>query len=334
MIAAVASMLAVLLVACGGVPSGDVATVGGVPITKARFDQYLRQMLGAKATLPHPGTQAYGLEVSEVMSPLVQQQVVLNAASKLKVTVSGSQVQEQLAQMAASEGGTQKLFAAAQQAGIGASQLAGYVKQELLTQAVYQKVVGKYAPTDAQLLAYYRSHKTQYRQPESRTVRHVLVKTRAQALRVRAMLLAKPSNANWSKAAKRYSLDKATKDKGGSLGAITPGEMVAPFNKAAFSLPLDVISQPVHSIYGWHILEVTASTPARVTSFAAAETSIKSALVAQRWQYWLTWTQKGVKIVYAAGYNPAQLTASPSPSPSRSVTPRSSPPSPSPSASL
>jgi hypothetical protein len=110
--------------------------------------------------------------------------------------------------------------------------------------------------------------------------------------------------------------------------------MVAPFNKAAFSLPLDAISQPVHSLYGWHVLEVTAITPARVTSFAAAKASIKNALVAQKWQYWLTWTQKGMKIVYAAGYNPAQLTASPSPSPSHSPTPTSShSPSPSPSAS-
>ena len=81
-------------------------------------------------------------------------------------------------------------------------------------------------------------------------------------------------------------------------------------------------------------IEVTAITPAKVTSFAAAKASIRNALVAQKWQYWLTWTQKGMKIVYAAGYDPAQLTASPSPSPSHSPIPTSSQsPSPSPSAS-
>lgn len=332
-IAAVAVASALLLAGCGGLPSGDVAAVGGVPITKARFDQYLRQMLGAKETLSRKGTQAYDLEVSEVMSSLVQQQVVLNAASKLKVTVSGAQVQGQLAQMAASEGGIQRLYAAAARAGIGSSQLASYVKQQLLEQAVYQKIIARLTPSNDQMLSYYRSHKTQYERPATRTVRHVLVKTRAQALRVRTLLVADPSDAEWAKVAKRYSIDKATASKGGDLGAVRPGEMVAPFNKAAFSLPPDTISQPVHSIYGWHILEVTAITPAKVTGFASAEASIKNTLLAQGWQYWLTWTQKGMTIVYAPGYDPTQLTASPSPSPSHAATPSTHSPSPAPSAS-
>ena len=39
---------------------------------------------------------------------------------------------------------------------------------------------------------------------------------------------------------------------------------------------LHAISRPVHSVYGWHILEVMAITPARLTSFASAKASIKT----------------------------------------------------------
>ncbi len=329
-----ATALAVLLAGCGGLPSGAVATVDGVPISRASLERYLHQMLGAKATLPRPGTQAYDMEVSSAVTSLVQQQVIIGAASRLKVSVSGTQVQAQLTQMAAREGGVQKLYAAAQQADIAPGQLTGYVREEMLSEAVYQKIAARFTPTDRAMLAYYRSHKTQYEQPATRTVRHVLVKTKVEALRVRALLVADPSNADWARVAKRYSIDKATKDKGGDLGAVTPGEMVAPFNKAAFSLDIDAISRPVHSVYGWHVLEVTAITPARLTSFSSAEASIKSALVAQGWQYWLTWNQKGANVVYATGYDPALLTASPSPSPAHSAAPPlSRPPSPSPSAS-
>ena len=39
---------------------------------------------------------------------------------------------------------------------------------------------------------------------------------------------------------------------------------------------LHAISRPVHSVYGWHIFEVMAITPARLTSFASAKASIKT----------------------------------------------------------
>jgi parvulin-like peptidyl-prolyl isomerase len=306
-VSAVAACL--LLAGCGGVPSGAVATVGGVPVTRARFDQYLRQMLGVGTALPRPGTRAYELDASSAVSSLVQEQVVIDAAPGLKVAVTAGQVGAQIARMAAAEGGVQKLYAAARQIGIAPDQLGGYVRDEMLAQAVYQKVVARFSPTRTQMLAYYRSHKSRYEQPATRAVRQVLVRTRGEALRVRALLVADPSDATWARVAGRYSIDEATRDRGGDLGAITPGEMLPPVTRAAFSLPVGAVSQPVHSRSGWHVLEVTAITPARVTSFAAATPSIESTLVTQGWQYWLTWTQKGTKIVYAVGYDPLRSNA-------------------------
>jgi len=330
--ALVASSLTVLaVVGCGGgVPQGAIATVGGVPITKAQFEQYVHQAEASanpsgQSALPSPGTAAYQGYASQAVSSLVQQQVVINAAASLKIAVSDQQVQNQLGQMAAQYGGVQKLYAAAQKAGLGTAQLTTYVKDSLLSETVYQKVTGKVTPTETQIQAYYKANKAQFVKQPTRTVRHILVKTRAQALQVRALLVADDTDANWDKVAEKYSIDPGTKNSGGDLGAITRGEMVKPFDRAAFSLPLNTISAPVHSQYGWHVIEVTAMTPASTTSFADAKATIKSTLVSQAWQAWLNKAKMAAKIDYAPGYNPVQVVPSPSASPRAQGSPSPSP---------
>ena len=324
--------LALLLAAgCGGnkVPQGAIATVGGVPITQAQFDQYINQAKASagqngQPAFPSPGTTTYNRYAAEIVNYLVEQQVVLNGAAKQKISVSDADVQTQLQQIAAQYGGTQKMYAAAQKAGMNADQLKTYVKNSLLGQKLYQKVIGTSTPTAAQMQAYYKANKAQFDQAATRTVRHVLVKTKAQALKVQALLAANNTTANWAKVAKQYSIDTGTKNSGGSLGPITRGQMVKPIENAAFSLPLNTVSVPVKSQYGWHVIEVTAVTPAKASTYASAKANIKSTLTstmqANIWKAWLAAATKAAAIKYAAGFNPVELTPTPSASPSPSST--------------
>ncbi len=329
-----------LLAGCGNkVPQGAIATVDGVPIAKAQFDQYIAQAKTSNPTaFPSPGTVTYNRYAAEIVNYLIEQQVMLNAAAKDNITATGSDVQKQLAAIAAQYGGTQKMYAAAKKAGMDPSQLKTYVKDSLIGQKLYQKIIAGAKPTEAQMQAYYKANKSSFDTPATRTVRHVLVKTKAQAETVYALLKANNTDAEWAKVAKKYSIDTATKSSGGSLGAIHKGEMVKPFENAAFSIALNTVSQPVHSQYGWHVLEVTKVTAAKKSTYASAKASIQSTLTSQMqqkaWTAWLAKQQKAAKIFYAAGFDPKLLTASPSPSPSASASASTSTsPSPSPSAS-
>ena len=84
--------------------------------------------------------------------------------------------------------------------------------------------------TDAQIQEYYAKNKAQYSQPQSRDVRHILVKTKKQADDLYAQL---QDGANFAALAKQFSEDTGSKANGGKL-TISKGQTVAPFDQTAF----------------------------------------------------------------------------------------------------
>ena len=57
-------------------------------------------------------------------------------------------------------------------------------------------------------------------------------------------------------AAKKYSEDPGSKESGGYLGIVSRGTFVKEFEKAAFTLELNKISEPVQTSFGFHVIEV------------------------------------------------------------------------------
>lgn len=95
-------------------------------------------------------------------------------------------------------------------------------------------------------------------------VRHILLKqaanmTEDEALRqVNNIYQQLKSGKSFSIMAKQYSLDAASAVNGGDLGWVTDEELVPEFAEAMSQLPLNKVSQPVKSSYGWHLIEVLA----------------------------------------------------------------------------
>ena len=57
--------------------------------------------------------------------------------------------------------------------------------------------------------------------------------------------------------AKEHSDDIGSAQEGGELGWTNPGQMVPEFEAAMASAEIGIVTEPVRSEFGWHILEVT-----------------------------------------------------------------------------
>jgi peptidyl-prolyl cis-trans isomerase D len=141
-------------------------------------------------------------------------------------------------------------------------------------------------PTDADLLRVYNEDKDSFRMPERVDVRHILLKTDGKDPKSDAAVKAKADDlvkqlrkpgANFAEMAKKYSEDPASKDKGGEVPGVVHGQTVPEFDKAAFSLKVNEISEPIKTIYGYHILQVLKHEPAQLKPF----NDVKAALEAQ-----------------------------------------------------
>jgi peptidyl-prolyl cis-trans isomerase D len=118
---------------------------------------------------------------------------------------------------------------------------------------------------DADLVAYYNAHRDDFKRPPTAFMSFVALPRlttaadttagRARADSARAEIA---GGAPFAEVARRESADSATAAKGGDLGEWTKGSMDSAFDSAAFSIPVNTVSQPVLSQFGFHLIEVTS----------------------------------------------------------------------------
>lgn len=83
--------------------------------------------------------------------------------------------------------------------------------------------------------------------------RHILVKSKDEAKKLLAEVR---SGASFEELARKHSTDQSNKDKGGDLGWFGRGQMVAPFEMAAFEAGAGEIVGPIQTPFGYHIIEI------------------------------------------------------------------------------
>ena len=71
---------------------------------------------------------------------------------------------------------------------------------------------------------------------------------------------------SFSEAAKKYSADPGSKDQGGNLGYVPRGTFVKEFDKVVFTIEKNVLTEPIKTQYGYHLIEVLERTGEKVLS--------------------------------------------------------------------
>lgn len=127
-------------------------------------------------------------------------------------------------------------------------------------------------PSASVLRRIYESEsKVRFTSQERREVRHILAEGDDARERIEQAAERIGEGADFAQVARDVSDDSGSAEDGGSLGWIERGDMVPAFEEAAFALPVDTLSEPVESDFGWHLIRVDAIEESRTKPFEDAE---------------------------------------------------------------
>lgn len=129
------------------------------------------------------------------------------------------------------------------------------------------------APTEKEIRDYFDQHKAQFpKRSESVSFKQIVVgPPPKQAAKARALAIADSiltelrKGADFPAAARRFSMDPGSKEQGGELGWVRRGQgLDQHFEDAAFALRPGVVSDPVETAFGYHLIQVVRAQPAEV----------------------------------------------------------------------
>ncbi len=170
-------------------------------------------------------------------------------------------------------------------------------KSEPKLNAVYLKFSpedfkDKIMVTDVRIKDFYEQNQEQFKIPQKVEARHILIKVAQDAeeekvnealKRAQDIFDMAQKGQDFEELAKQYS-EGPTKDNGGYLGVFEKQSMVKPFADKAFSMKAGDISEPVRTMFGWHIIKVVAKLDASVQTLAMVSETIKKELEQQETQ--------------------------------------------------
>jgi len=323
-----ALVAATALAACGGtkqkaVPAGAIAVVGDQTISQAEFDSLMVQAKAQYAqqnppqAFPAVGSKAYQTLKDQAVAYLVRRSAVVQQATKMGIKVSDAQVNANIAQVITQQfkGSKQKYQAELKKERVTEQQLKVRIRDNLIDQAAYAALVKNVAVSPSEIKNYYNAHKSSYEIGTSRSVSHILVKTKAKADSIYQQLQA---GANFVALAKKDSIDTGTKASGGKLGVMEQKKLVKPFADVLFgSLKTGTFSKPVQTQFGWHIIMPTGPiVKAHLQPLKAVTATISQTLLTPKQNKVISdWVAKADKFAadntsYATNFKPTTTTSS------------------------
>lgn len=258
-------VLMLVLVGCNNATTGTdgeelVATVDGVGISQRTFDIYygiqrdsIVNQLGEEG-LNQPMdrlNRTYGELLREnILDSLISNQVILNAAEEEDFGDIDTLVDEQInmeKEMSGEEGFQSNL----DYMGATEEEYKELIKDNIIVNEYRNKRMESYEVTDEEIQNFYEENQDSMLQAEAR---HILVETEEEANNVLERL---ENGEDFGELATELSIDPGSAAQGGSLGYFGQGMMVPEFDEYVFSSEVGEVSEPVETIHGFHIIEVT-----------------------------------------------------------------------------
>jgi peptidyl-prolyl cis-trans isomerase C len=162
-----------------------------------------------------------------------------------------------------------------------------FTKGILMQALIESQVSNTIAVSEKEIEKYFKTHQDEFRVPEKVKVSHILIKVDSSAsakvkeekkAKAEEILARAKKGEDFSALAKQFSEDTKTKKKGGVVGLFAKGSKDPEFEKAAFNLKENEISDLVLSKEGYHIIKLLNKKEEKTKSLKEASSRIENKL--------------------------------------------------------
>jgi parvulin-like peptidyl-prolyl isomerase len=235
----------------------------GLAITAAEVVQAIQDNLGTR-TAQLKGVDAGRLKgiIEQGATQLAERKLLLAAAAAAKTVVPAEEFDKAIQAQYAQAGGEPGFLEALKSAGISIDHVKKSVQETLVINKYLEGIVQAGAKVSEEDIR--KAYQEETAGDKTASVRHILLltqgKTEAEKAEARKkiedILVKAKAGEDFAALAKQYSEDPGSKDNGGLYENFGRGQMVKPFEDAAFLVPVGQISGVVETSYGYHIILV------------------------------------------------------------------------------
>jgi peptidyl-prolyl cis-trans isomerase SurA len=277
----------------GKVVEDIVARVNDQIITQSDYDRAAQQLDGEAKQQAIPALELEKRQ-GDLLRDLIDQQLLLSKGKELGIT-GETELVKRLDEIRKQNhlDSLDDLEKAAQQQGVSYEDFKANIRNSIVTQQVVRDEVGRHitiSPADVQ--RYFKSHESEFAQPESVNLNEILIPTSATADAAEIAAAQAQADAISTKLAAGTKFDDVTKTfaagptapKSVVLGDFHRGMLAKEIEDQAFALNAGQYTKPIRTKQGFIILQVTEHTLGGEAGFKQAEPQVEEALFLERMQ--------------------------------------------------
>lgn len=269
-----------------------VASVNGVKISGAEFDREVgryEQQMAMMGQSPNPEQLK---EIKEkVLNGLIDRELLYQQAEKQGIKVDKKEVDERMSALQKRFPKEEDFKKTLERLGLTEAGLRSQFEKELaIKEMLDKKFAGKLTVTEQEMKKFYDENPDYFKTPERVRASHILIKVDPNASeadkakahqKIEDIQKKVNKGEDFAALAKQYS-ECPSSAKGGDLDYFQHGQMVKPFEDAAFALKVGQVSDIVETQFGYHLIKVTDKKDAGQISFDEAKEKIKPFLEQQK----------------------------------------------------
>jgi parvulin-like peptidyl-prolyl isomerase len=303
-----------------------VVTVNGKTLSTGDLQKESQALMAqvARQARPEQGMPSEAQIRQQALVNMVNKQLLLQAVAERKIKVGDDEIKKTIDDVMKNVPPGQTLEDVLKHAGLDQKEFTQQITDSLSIQKLIAEETKVIVVTDEDAGKYYTDHPEIFKRGETVSARHILImfapgdddakkaekKKKLSDIRDRIV-----KGEDFAKVCAETSEDPGSKNNGGLYENFPRGQMVPPFDNAAFTQKIGEIGPVIETSFGYHIIKVEKHSDGSAAPLAEVKDRLKTFLDGQKKQEFVTKYIKGLhdsaKITYADGYAPAPEVAAP-----------------------